>query len=192
MSEIDSVRYFDDSALVTVVVTPNKPLPVLATFAPAALANVNLTEIDGTAAAVGAGASNTGTLRVVTATDSVLASITAPVGVEGQDGATKASTANPVPVVTPIPASAVLFQYKVTAAAVQMAANVLVNGLALKAKNTNAGPVFIGGAGVTATNDGTGNSFALYPGDTLSLAISNSNVLYAIGTANDVLYFAGN
>lgn len=94
---------------------------------------------------------------------------------------------------TPTPASIVPFQYKVTAAAVQMAANALVNGITIKAKTgNNAAGVFIGGAGVTTTNDGTGNGFVLYPGDTLSLAISNTNVLFVIGTANDVLYFMGN
>lgn len=53
--------------------------------------NVNITQIGGNAVATGTGASNTGTIRTVTSTDSTI-------GVEGQDGATQTSLTNPFPV----------------------------------------------------------------------------------------------
>lgn len=52
---------------------------------------VNITQIGGNAVATGTGASNTGTIRTVTSTDSTI-------GVEGQDGATQTSLTNPFPV----------------------------------------------------------------------------------------------
>lgn len=84
-------------------------------------------------------------------------------------------------------------QYKLTAAAVAISSSqALVRGVTIKAKASNAGTVWVGGATVAITDDGLGNGFALRPGDTLSIAVSNLNQIYAIGTANDVIYFAGN
>jgi hypothetical protein len=83
-------------------------------------------------------------------------------------------------------------QQVVTASAVQLTAQALKNGLTIKAKHTNAGTVFVGTAGVNTTNDGTGAGFALLPGESLSMGVSNANAVYIIGTLNDVIYVAGN
>jgi hypothetical protein len=83
-------------------------------------------------------------------------------------------------------------QQVVTASAVALAASgQLKSGLVIKAKSSNAGKVFIGGASVTATDDGTGNGFALNPGETLTLPINLAAAAYVIGTANDIVYVVG-
>jgi hypothetical protein len=83
-------------------------------------------------------------------------------------------------------------QQVVTASAANLTARALKNGLTIKAKNTNAGAVFVGGPTVTATNDGTGNGFSLLPGEALSISVSNANAVHIIGTLNDVVYVMGN
>lgn len=91
-----------------------------------------------------------------------------------------------------IAASVYSDQQVVTASAVALTARALVNGLSLRAKSTNAGMVFVGPAGVTATDDGTGNGFALPPGAAISLPVSNASAVFIIGTLNDVVYVTGN
>lgn len=82
-------------------------------------------------------------------------------------------------------------QTKMTGSAVQLGSNILLNGVIVTAKSTNAAPIVIGGSGVTATVDGTGNGYILEAGASVSWAVTNTNVLYAIGTSADVLSFAG-
>jgi hypothetical protein len=91
-----------------------------------------------------------------------------------------------------IAASAYSDQQVVTASAVALTARALVNGLVLRAKETNVGKVFVGASGVTATDDGTGNGFAVPPGATISLPVSNASAVFIIGTLNDVVYVTGN
>lgn len=105
-----------------------------------------------------------------------------------------ASNQTPVPTTTPL-AAPVVGQIKiaVTNTAVQLPSNVLVNGIVIKAKSTNnAAGAFIGGAGVTTTDDGTGTGYKIVPGEAMSFAVPNSNTIYINGTANDVFYFGGN
>lgn len=82
-------------------------------------------------------------------------------------------------------------QQVVTAAAAALATRALVNGVSIKAKSTNAGKVFVGASGVTATDDGTGNGFALNPGDAISLPVNTTAGIFVIGTLNDVVYVIG-
>lgn len=92
-----------------------------------------------------------------------------------------------------VPATIVTGQYKVTASAAAIASSTaLVNGVVIKAKATNTGSVWIGSSGVTNTDDGTGAGYKLLPGEAISFAVSDVHALFAIGTANDVIYFAGN
>ncbi len=91
-----------------------------------------------------------------------------------------------------IAASTYSDQQVVTASAVALTARALVNGLVLRAKSSNAGAVFVGAAGVTATDDGTGNGFSLPPGAAISLPVSNASAVFIIGTLNDVVYVTGN
>jgi len=82
-------------------------------------------------------------------------------------------------------------QQVVTASAVRLTTTALSNGLTIKAKSTNAGRVFVGSAGVTATDDGSGNGFALLPGEAISLPVNTSAGVFIIGTLNDIVYVIG-
>lgn len=84
--------YFsNDAATKLELVSPSNPLPVNASVTPTGTQNVNVTQIGGNAVSTGTGASGTGTIRVVTSTDSTI-------GVEGADGSTQASITNPFPI----------------------------------------------------------------------------------------------
>lgn len=82
-------------------------------------------------------------------------------------------------------------QQVVTASAAALTTATLTNGLTIKAKNTNVGRVFVGSSGVTATDDGSGNGFALLPGEAVSLPVSTSAGVFVIGTLNDIVYVIG-
>ena len=83
-------------------------------------------------------------------------------------------------------------QQVVTASAVALTTQALTNGVSIKAKSSNAGAVFVGAAGVTATDDGTGNGFSLRPGEAVNLPITSTAGIFVIGTLNDVIYVIGN
>jgi hypothetical protein len=83
-------------------------------------------------------------------------------------------------------------QQVVTASAVALTAQALTNGITIQAKSTNTGKVFVGGASVNTTDDGTGNGFAIPAGAAVSLPVSNASAVYIIGTLNDVVYVTGN
>ncbi len=83
-------------------------------------------------------------------------------------------------------------QQVVTASAAALPDRILANGFVLTAATTNTGNVFAGGSGVTTTNDGTGNGYCLVPGQSISFGVTNANTVYVIGTANDIVYVAGN
>jgi hypothetical protein len=87
--------------------------------------------------------------------------------------------------------SSIVGQYKLTGSAVQLSNQVLLNGVIFTAKSTNTGSIFLGGASVNTTTDGTGNGYILEPGASISAAVTNVNVFYAIGTVNDVLSWMG-
>ena len=82
-------------------------------------------------------------------------------------------------------------QQVVTASAVALATQALTNGVTIRAKSTNVGTVFVGAAGVTATDTGSGNGFALLPGDAISLPVSTTAGIFVIGTLNDIIYVIG-
>lgn len=82
-------------------------------------------------------------------------------------------------------------QQVVTASAVALATQALTNGVTIKAKSSNAGRVFVGAAGVTATDDGSGNGFALLPGEAINLPVSTTAGIFIIGTLNDIVYVIG-
>jgi hypothetical protein len=101
--------------------------------------------------------------------------------------------ANPLSVSGGTAGSLIVGQYKLTTSATTIAGPTpLKNGIVVTAKATNAGTVFLGGATVTTTNDGTGNGYALIAGASIALPISNLSLIYAIGTANDVITYGGN
>jgi hypothetical protein len=88
--------------------------------------------------------------------------------------------------------TAFAFQQAVTASAVVLANRTCLNGFVIKAKATNSGKVFVGGSGVTTTDDGTGNGFALAAGESVSIGANSTSLFYIIGTASDVVYVMGN
>lgn len=92
------------------------------------------------------------------------------------------------------PATIYTDQQAVTATATQLTAQALVNGVVLTAKDTNAGNVFIGFDNtVTTTDDGTGKGYRLKPGQSSpGFGVTNASAIWIIGTANDVVYVAGN
>ncbi|MFT4076835.1 MAG: hypothetical protein QM647_15020 [Asticcacaulis sp.] len=94
----------------------------------------------------------------------------------------------------PIPASVVVGQTKVatTGTAVQLGVGALVNGVVITARSTNAGKIFVGGAAVTTTDDGSGNGYPLAAGQSISVACANLSNLSINGTAGDYVYYAGN
>lgn len=105
-----------------------------------------------------------------------------------------ASNQSAIPTTTPL-AAPVVGQIKiaVTGTAVQLPSNTLVNGIVIKAKSTNnAAGAFIGGSGVTITDDGTGNGYKIVAGEAMSFAVPNSNALYVNGTLGDIFYYGGN
>ncbi len=79
----------------------------------------------------------------------------------------------------------------ITATAVQLPSNVLLNGVIITALSTNAASIEIGTSGVTNTTDGTGNGYILAAGTSISFAVTNTNVLYINGTSGDIISFAG-
>ena len=106
------------------------------------------------------------------------------------------SYAKPLPVTSTTPGSGgasapYADQQVVTASAVALATQALTNGVTIKAKSTNVGSVFVGAAGVTATDTGLGNGFALLPGDAISLPVSTTAGVFVSGTLNDSIYVIG-
>lgn len=107
--------------------------------------------------------------------------------------------ASGTPVVPPLPLAPVTGQVKiaVTGTAVQLPAAVLLNGVVVKAKSSNAAQTAtvsgtVGSAGVTNVADGTGTGYLLAPGEASSFAVPNANALYVNGTAGDIFTFEGN
>ena len=80
----------------------------------------------------------------------------------------------------------------VTNTAVCLPLNSTANGVAIKAKSTNAGNGFVGPQGVNTTDNGTGTGYRLLPGEAISFNISNAGAICVNGTANDVYYYIGN
>jgi len=80
----------------------------------------------------------------------------------------------------------------VTGTALALGAGVLFNGVVITAKASNTASLFIGGAGVTVTDDGSGNGYRLEPGQSISFAVADLGNLFVNGTAGDSVYYAGN
>lgn len=115
--------------------------------------------------------------------------------IAGANGTSAATASNPLPVNAPGSggvSTVYADQQVVTATATALTTQALINGVIIKAKSTNTGKVFIGAAGVNATDDGTGTGFALNPGDAVSIPISTTAGLFVIGTLNDIIYVMGN
>ena len=110
-------------------------------------------------------------------------------------GGVPISAPNPFPVIQPTISSFFTFQAKIAATNVaqQLPYDILVNGVILRAKSTNAGKIFMGiSSSVNTTDDGTGNGYAIAPGEAMSVSISNSNLIWVAWIIGDVLYGSAN
>lgn len=88
------------------------------------------------------------------------------------------TTANPVTTI----------RQTITTSAVQLASDTFTQGVVLTALSTNTGIIYIGGQGVTSTT-----GYPLSPGQSISYAVNNTNLLYVVGTvAGDILVITGN
>lgn len=86
-----------------------------------------------------------------------------------------------------VPSSFKSGQASVGTSAAALTSNVLTVGVIIQALSTNSVSVFIGGASVT-----TSNGFELQPGQATSIAVTNTNTIYAIsGSASQGLCFVG-
>lgn len=86
-----------------------------------------------------------------------------------------------------LPATFVTNQATVGTSAAALPSNALTEGVILQALSTNSVSVYIGPVGVT-----TSTGFELQPGQATSVAVNNTNAVYAIsGTASQGLCFVG-
>lgn len=63
----------------------------------------------------------------------------------------------------------------------------MLTGVTIKADKNNVAAIYVGNSGVTSAN-----GFALYPGDSISIAVANTNNLWINGTAADFVYAGAN
>lgn len=80
-----------------------------------------------------------------------------------------------------------------TGTAVELASSgALENGITITASSANAATIFVGPSTVNNTGGGTGNGYPLAPGASLSLAVSNANIVWVNGTVGDWVGVIGN
>ena len=79
-------------------------------------------------------------------------------------------------------------QATVGTAATQLTSITLKQGVVVKASNSNTGTIYLGANGVTIST-----GFELSAGETVTLPITNTNLLYVISTdVNQIVSFIGN
>lgn len=79
-------------------------------------------------------------------------------------------------------------QATVGTVAVQLTSIVLKQGVIIKAANSNSGTIYLGTSGVTAST-----GFELGAGESVTLPITNTNLIYAIAnTTSQIISFIGN
>lgn len=91
------------------------------------------------------------------------------------------------------PATIYTDQQAVTATATALTAQAMVNGFVLTASPLNTISVLVGGATVTAANDGAGTGYPLAPGQSISFGVTNTSAVYVIAsTTGAFVSVAGN
>jgi hypothetical protein len=113
-----------------------------------------------------------------------------PVGQEPMAASTPvvvASDQTPLPLGNDVVSTFGYGQTTIGISAVQLANNACTRGVIVKAMNTNSVAVYLGNAAVT-----TGTGYELGPGESVTIPISNSDLIYAIsGTASqNICYVA--
>lgn len=109
---------------------------------------------------------------------------------EGSRG--QKTSASSIPVVISsdqaVQTSIVSGQATIGTVATQLTSNTLKQGVIIKASNANTGILYLGASGVT-----TGSGFELSGGETITVPVNNTNILYVIASsANQVVSFIGN
>ena len=106
---------------------------------------------------------------------------------------TPVSAAAPLPITGSISTSATYssspfsFQQTLTISAVALTSNAASQGVLIKSLSSNTGTVYVGPSTVT-----TSNGYPLAPGESISYPVSNSNLVYIIGTnTSDVVAVTG-
>ena len=89
-----------------------------------------------------------------------------------------------------IPTAGVQLVVTVAATAAVVATHALTSGVNLLAATGNTGDVFIGFSS-SVTTTGATKGYPLKAGGTVFLELSNTNLIYTIGTASDVLDIIG-
>ena len=84
--------------------------------------------------------------------------------------------------------SPISFQQTLTTSAVALATNTYAVGIVITSLSTNTGTVYVGASGVT-----TSTGYPLVAGQSISYSVSNSNLVYIIGTnGTDKVAVTGN
>lgn len=124
----------------------------------------------------------------------VLAKIIAAPATEAKQDAGNASLASILSAVGGALAAFYPGQKAVTGSAAAIAASqALSNGVVVTARLENTGSVWVGGSGVTVTDNGTGNGYRLSPGQSVAIAVNNLASVYVIGPGtSEIVYFVGN
>lgn len=136
----------------------------------------SLTQMNGQAIAMGTGTRSAGTQRVTIATDDIV-----PASQSGTWTVQPGNTANTTPwYVTDSRAAVGHFQTNVTTAGtrVQLASNACAS-VTIKAKSTNTGAIYVGNVAVTSLN-----GFILNAGESISMDITNTNLVYIDSAVN--------
>jgi hypothetical protein len=98
-------------------------------------------------------------------------------------------------VTLPVVGAAVFGQAQVATAntAVQLPSNAVTQGVVVQALRANTDQIYVGSSSsLNTTHDGTGNGFELQPGQSLTLAVSNTNAIWInSATAGSAVCFAG-
>ena len=80
-----------------------------------------------------------------------------------------------------------VIQYTVTATATALANNQVFNTVTFTAKSTNTGAVALGFSSTVTTSTG----YLLEKGTSVTLRIANTDQVYVVGTASDILSVIG-
>jgi len=180
--------------------------PLLVT--PSANSAINLAQVNGQTVNVGTGAAGTGTQRVTTSTDSTIGTVTTVTAVTaitnalpaGTNGIGKLTANSGVDIGDVDVTSAVTgtidhgSNQDIDTSAEQITATSFACkfGLTLRAPITNTSILWIGNSDVTVGGTAATDGMPLYPGDSLFLPVTNSNIPYAIASANNqVIYWIG-
>lgn len=149
--------------------------PILATVTATNL-STNIAQVNGATVNVGTGAAGTGTQRVTTSTDSTIGTVTT---VSTVTAVTTITNSVAVTVAAPTAIFNGLTNVTTAGTRVTLAASQAVKSVAIKARSTNTGTIYVGNSSVASTN-----GIQLLAGETVSLNIANLNTVNIDSSVN--------